>query len=296
MLNQNTAKNSSSALGRGLGALIPNGAVAKQPVVAPMHSSADQLGEHIRKVSVDEIVANPWQPRTAFDAEALKDLGESIRRYGILQPLVVSPVDNGYQLIAGERRFQAAKLVGLTEVPVIIRKAEDQEKLELALVENIQRQNLNPLDEATSYRRLMDEFSLTQEEVAKKVGKSRSSIANTLRLLQLPEVIQKAIREEKISFSHAKVLLSITDPKEQIRQMHKIIDQGLPVSQIERTTTQVKAHARAGKDPVYASWEEKLTKRFGAKTSIRAQARGGSIELQWQSEEDLKRLLDQLLV
>lgn len=288
--------NSGQALGRGLGALIPNATPAKQPSTAPIAAAATTEGEHIRKVALNEIVANPWQPRTAFDAESLKELAESIRQHGILQPLVVSPVEHGYQLIAGERRFQAAKLIGLTEVPVIIRKVEDQEKLELALVENIQRQNLNPLDEAVSYRRLMDEFSLTQEEVGKKVGKSRSSIANILRLLQLPEVIQRAIREEQISFSHAKVLLSITDPKEQIRQMHKIIDQGLPVSQISRTTTQVKAHARSGKDPVFIGWEEKLTKRFGVKSTIRPQTTGGVIELPWRSEEDLKRLLDQLLV
>ncbi len=294
MLKQSAS--SGSALGRGLGALIPNAHPVKQPTTAVSSASGEHEGERIRKIAVTEIVANPWQPRTAFDADSLNELAESIRQHGILQPLVVSPVDDGYQLIAGERRFQAAKRIGLTEVPVIIRKAEDQEKLELALVENIQRQNLNPLDEAVSYRRLMDEFSLTQEEVAKKVGKSRPSIANILRLLQLPEPIQRAIREDKISFSHAKVLLSITDPKEQLRQMHKIIDQGLPVSQIDRGTTQVKAHARAGKDPVFRTWEEKMTKQFGAKTTIKSQSKGGVIELQWQSDEDLKRLLDQLLV
>jgi len=287
--------NNYSSLGRGLGALIPNASSAKSSTPAPIQTQSSHEGEQIRTVSVTSIVANPWQPRTSFDTDSLRELGESIRQYGILQPLVVSPVDDGYQLIAGERRFQAAKLIGLTEVPVIIRKAEDQEKLELALVENIQRQNLNPLDEATSYRRLIAEFSLTQEQVAKKVGKSRSSIANILRLLQLPKIIQQAIRDDKISFSHAKVLLSITDPKEQLRQMHRIIDQGLPVVQIEHTSTQVRAHARAGKDPVFKTWEEKLTKQFGVKSSIRSVARGGAIELQWQSEEDLKRLLDQLL-
>ncbi|MFH0873401.1 MAG: ParB/RepB/Spo0J family partition protein [Candidatus Komeilibacteria bacterium] len=283
---------SSSSLGRGLGALIPqSSSEVKLPAAYP---ATPELAT--RKVAIGSIAANPWQPRTQFDKASLQELADSIKHYGIIQPLVITPAGPGrYQLIAGERRLQAARLVGLTEVPVIIRQAEEQEKLELALVENIQRQNLNPLDEAVSYQRLMTEFNLTQEDVAARVGKSRSSVANFLRLLNLPEEIKQALRQEKITFSHAKVILSETTREAQLKLLAKILAQDLPVSQAAQKTTKVAAHQRVQKDPVIRSLEDKLTKQLGAKTVIKMQPQGGVIEVTWLSEEDLKRLSDQLL-
>lgn len=285
----------SSSLGRGLGALIPKSS-APTPASAPMPAAPVSQQQSVRKVALTAITTNPWQPRTQFDTTSLQELADSIKQYGVIQPLVIAPKGpDTYQLIAGERRLQAAKLAGLTEVPVIIRQAEEQEKLELALVENIQRQNLNPLDEATSYQRLMTEFNLTQEEVATRVGKSRSSVANFLRLLQLPEEVKKALRDEKITFSHAKVILSETNKDAQLKLLAKILAQGLPVSQAVQKTTKVAAHQRLQKDPVMKSLEDQLTKQLGAKTTIKIQPRGGVIEVSWLSEEDLKRVTDQLL-
>ena len=283
------------SLGRGLGALIPrNSPEAVSSTATSTRPVSSQ--QPVRQVAVGLIDSNPWQPRTQFDKASLQELADSIKQYGVIQPLVIAAAGSErYQLIAGERRLQAARLAGLSEVPVIIRQAEEQEKLELALVENIQRQNLNPLDEAASYQRLMTEFDLTQEEVAARVGKSRSSVANFLRLLNLPEEIKQALRQEKISFSHAKVILSETSKEAQLKLLARILAQDLPVAQAARQTTKVAAHQRLQKDPVIKSLEDELTKRLGAKTIIKTQASGGVIEVTWLSEEDLKRLSDQLL-
>ncbi len=285
----------SSSLGRGLSALIPKSSHdSPAHVVAPIAPVSQQ--QAVRKVSITAISTNPWQPRTQFDKVALQELADSIKQYGIIQPLVIAPAGpDRYQLIAGERRLQASKLAGLTEVPVIIRQAEEQEKLELALVENIQRQNLNPLDEAASYQRLMQEFNLTQEEVAGRVGKSRSSVANFLRLLNLPEAVKQALRDEKISFSHAKVILSEESQEAQLKLLDRILSQGLPVSQVSKKTTKVAAHDRLQKDPVLKSLEDQLTKQLGAKTTIKIQPQGGVVEISWSSDEDLKRISDHLL-
>jgi len=253
-------------------------------------------GQEIRRVAVDKIASNPWQPRHSFDQEKMSELAASIKQYGILQPLVLSPGQGeSFQLIAGERRLRAAQLAGLTEVPAIIRQAEDHEKLELALVENIQRQNLNALDEAGSYRRLMDEFNLTQEEVAGRVGKSRSTVANFLRLLNLPAEVKEAIRSEKISFSHAKVIAGLPDTKAQINLLKRIIAQDMPVSELQKKEQHVREHIRTVKDPVLVTLQEKLTRYFGSKVIIKQEKSGGLIELQWQTDEDLKRIVDLLM-
>ena len=285
----------SSSLGRGLSALIPKSSHdSVVPSATPVVPVSQQ--QSVRKVPITAISTNPWQPRTQFDKVALQELADSIKQYGIIQPLVIAPAGpDRYQLIAGERRLQASKLAGLTEVPVIIRQAEEQEKLELALVENIQRQNLNPLDEAASYQRLMQEFNLTQEEVAGRVGKSRSSVANFLRLLNLPEEVKQALRDEKISFSHAKVILSETSKEAQLKLLERILSQGLPVSQVSKKTTKVAAHDRLQKDPVLKSLEDQLTKQLAAKTTIKVQPHGGVVEISWSSDEDLKRISDHLL-
>jgi len=283
-------------LGRGLGALIPGSDLKdSQPPAASFNTPADSVGQQIVKVSVEKIKINPWQPRTTFDHDKMEELAASIKQYGIIQPLVLAPGDgDSYQLIAGERRFKAARLNGLQEVPAIIRKAQDHEKLELALVENIQRQNLNPLEESASYQRLMEEFGLTQEEVAKRVGKSRSTVANFLRLKNLPDEIKQALRDEKISFSHAKVLLGLDSKQEQLRMMKKIIDDSIPVAALQHKQTIVKQHIRQSKDPVISALELKLTQSLSARVNIKKSGLGGTVEIAWESEEDLKRLSDRL--
>lgn len=276
-----------SSLGKGLGALIPN---ADKPETGSEVKSKDVV-----TLPVDKIASNPYQPRTTFDTEPLEDLARSIKEHGVLQPLVVSPGDGEtYELIAGERRLKASKQAGLTEVPVIIRKAEDHEKLELALVENIQRQNLNPLDEAASYQKLMDEFNLSQEEIGHKVGKSRSTIANFLRLKNLPEEVKQALKKDQISFSHAKTILALENRKDQLALLKRIITDKVPVAQLQREQMLVKSHTRNGKDPLLVQVEDTWTRTLGSKVRIKKQGSGGTIEINWDSEEDLKRLTDQI--
>ena len=249
----------------------------------------------ILQIAVDAIAANPWQPRNHFDDEKLQELAASIKEYGIIQPLIVTKESEGkYQLIAGERRLKAARKVGLATVPVIVRKEEDQKKLELSLIENLQRSDLNPLEEALSFKRLMDEFSLTQEEVAVRVGKSRSSVANFLRLLNLPKEALEALESGRITFSHAKVILSHTTVAEQLRALHKMLQQGQTVR--EATGPRIlPPRRRKDSDPVLTSWEQKLTGKYGFPAMIRKMPRGGIIELSAASDEDLKHLLDTLL-
>lgn len=208
-----------SALGKGLGSLIPTR--SKKDEVNYQSSDAIFDNERIEHIPIDKIAANPWQPRTHFDRDKLEELAQSIKQHGILQPLVVSLVvskeGNSYQLIAGERRLKAAQILNLKEVPVIIKEATDRDKLELSIVENIQRRDLNPLETANSYQRLMEEFGLTVEEIGQQVGKHVSTVTNFLRLLKLPIVIKEALAQEKITFSHAKLILSYPTKEEQIR-------------------------------------------------------------------------------
>ncbi len=279
-------------LGKGLGSLIPNilgGENSWGPTVQTIQ------GEQIVKVSVDLIDSNPWQPRKSFDREKLEELANSIKEHGIVQPLIVTSAENGrYQLVAGERRLKAARLIGFTEVPVVIRKLEEQKKMEVSLIENIQRHNLNPLEEALSYKRLMDEFNLTQEEVSQRVGKSRSTVANFLRILALPKPALEALQAEHISFSHAKAILSYASEKERLQALKRILREGLTVAQASRPIAR-REGAQMPQDPVLAAWEDKLSSRLGFRARIRKQRRGGIIEISFQSEEDLKTLLESLL-
>lgn len=283
-----------NVLGKGLGSLIPHASSRSGFWGSPM-TPADG-DERILQVGVGLIESNPWQPRSRFDDEKLQELAQSIREHGIIQPLVVTQAPAGrYQLIAGERRLKAARSIGLSTVPVIVRKAEEQKKLELSLIENLQRHDLNPLEEAVSYRKLMDEFSLTQEEVAVRVGKSRSSIANFVRLLNLPQDILAAVSEEKITFSHAKAILSYETEAEQRAAFKKITEQGLTVKEASKRPQRLPRTA-GGADPVLRGWEERLSQRLGFRAAIHTQgARGGVIEIEFSSEEDLKTLLDALL-
>ena len=283
-----------AALGKGLGSLIPN----KKSTGLAGDSDGNEVAsnEKIYQIDPSAVKINPWQPRSNFDREKLEELTESIKEHGIIQPLIVTKEYNGYQLIAGERRLRAAKLLNLAEVPVVIRKASDKEKLELSIIENVQRHNLSPMEEAKSYKRLLEEFGLTRDQVAKQVGKSTSAISNYTRLFKLPLVIQEAIRDGKISFSHAKVILSYTDKIEQIKVYKRILKYDLSVRELEdllhKSTEKIKE--RKPQDPIITSWEDKLAKSLGSKVKIDKKGDKGFIKINFFSHEELKNLLDKL--
>jgi ParB family transcriptional regulator, chromosome partitioning protein len=281
------------ALGKGLGALLPSH--------DPQSSGSDQV---LQKVPVTQILPNQFQPRKNFSQEELESLAESIRRNGILQPLLVRRKGDGiYELIAGERRFRAAKLASLSTVPVIIRNSKDDESTILALVENIQRKDLNPMEEAKSYTQLIEEFGLTQEMVAEQVGRERSSVANILRLVSLPTEIQQLIESEQLTLGHAKVILGLGDAKAKISVANKIIRDQLSVRDVERMIkndqTGLKKNARAKGPSVsqrrFSNVEEQLRKYLGTKVAIRPKARGGELTVAYYSDEDLTRIVDVIL-
>ncbi len=268
-------------------------------VVPPTVVLPENHSTSILEVPIGKIVPNPHQPRLHFDEEKLDELAQSIREHGILQPLVVTKNGiDGYELIAGERRFQAAKRAGLGTVPVVVRDVQEQQKLELAIIENTQRHNLNPIEEAKAYARLIEEFGLHQEEVAKKMGKSRSSVANTLRLLHLPIEIQRAVAEGKISEGHAKALLAIENPEKQRAVFDLIIKEELTVRETEMKvrTVAVKPHVRstAVASPEIAARAEHLMQLLGTKVKIAPSGKGGRIVIEYYSPEELEGLFQKL--
>lgn len=276
-------------LGRGLSSLIP-GAEDNQRV---------NNGEAIQQISVEQITSNRWQPREVFDHAQLEDLVASIKAHGILQPLILTSAGfDKYELIAGERRWRAAKIAGLLTVPAIVRNAQDQQKLELAIIENIQRQDLNPLEEARSFERLMNEFSLTQEEVAARLGKKRSSIANALRILELPEVILQALADNKLTMGHAKAILSVPTEKGQLALLEKILTDGMSVRQTETISKKIpiKNFGHTVKtDPVIKSLEDILQQSLGTKVHVHQHSsNGGTIVIDYFSGEELQRLVGKI--
>jgi ParB family chromosome partitioning protein len=278
-------------LGKGLGALIPQ---AEPP---------RREGRSFLTVGIEEIRPNPMQPRKKVKEAAIDQLAESIKEKGIIQPLLVRKVGEGFELIAGERRWRAAQRAGLTEVPVLIREAEEPTtRLELALIENIQRENLNPLEEAEAYQRLMQEFNLSQEEIGRKVGKDRSTIANFLRLLKLPPWIQEKIAEGAISLGHAKCLLGVESALEQTKLAEWVIEKGLSVRELERLIQKKgKGGVRSSKKespsefPPDDDWLKALIRRFQTRIKLKRKKKGGSLEIQFHSEEELIRIVDLLL-
>ena len=249
------------------------------------------------EIAVDAIRPNSSQPRTTFDDDSLQELAASIKEAGILQPLIVRPLREGlYELIAGERRWRAAQIAGLETVPVIVRSAGRQDSLEWALIENIQREDIAPLECARAYRRLIDEFGLTQEEVADKVGKSRSGVANTMRLLRLPEKIQDALALGKITEGHARAILGAGSEAAQLALFDKIVREGLNVRGVEVGARKTMAKPRASKslkrDPAVAEVEEALSERFGTSVRVKLDGKGGEIVVPFYSEDDLDRLLE----
>lgn len=280
------------ALGRGLGSLIP------QKNQSPTEHVIPEAHREILDVPVDEIKVNSRQPRQHFSPSDLEDLIGSIKEHGILQPLVVTRDSGEYELIAGERRLRASKTLGLGTVPVIVREVTEQQKLELALIENIQRQDLNAVEEAWAYRALIDEFNLTQEEVSKRVGKSRSNVANTLRLLDLPEEILNALVVGKITKTHARTLLAEPDAEKQMQLFEQILSGGVTVREAEaRVNSKKTKRTKNGKakDPNILAHEKRLREILGTKVDIQESAGKGKVVISFYSREELMDLLDRLI-
>ncbi|MGH7261054.1 MAG: ParB/RepB/Spo0J family partition protein [Nitrospiraceae bacterium] len=279
------------ALGKGLGALLPE----SLPKILPIERETSQ------DVPLDRIVPNRFQPRHMFETSELAQLAESITRNGVLQPVLVRRKGDGlFELIAGERRYRAARLAGLKSIPAVVRNTSDEQSMELALVENLQREDLNPIEEARAYHRLTTEFGLTQEALAQKVGKDRSSVANSLRLLNLPNEIKELVESLKISMGHAKVLLGLSRLELQLKLAKQIVEGQLSVRQAEQLVASGlrPTHSKPGtrRLAAYPDLEEQLRKRLGTKVLIHKGRKGGRIEIHYFEPADLNRLIDMILV
>ena len=291
------------ALGSGLDALLGEDISLSNPV------SGISANEGIRFLSLDQLKPNPDQPREHFNRESLAELAESIRQQGIIQPILAeSRADDGYMLIAGERRWRAAELAGLNEVPVIVRDFSPEQKLEIALVENVQREDLTPMEEARAYRHLMDALGLSQQEVADKVGKKRSTVANSLRLLKLPETMRAAVEEGKLTAGHARALLAVTNPADQELLFSKILSLSLSVRDAEATATEMnrghkgnekpkasKTRRTQDRDPEIDSLEQRFIEALGTKVSMKGNLARGRLEISWFSRDDLDRIYELLI-
>jgi ParB family chromosome partitioning protein len=303
----------SYGLGRGLSSLIPQksslaktdpkqSGFSKRPVSAKAKPEskvpARELDASVQMISIDSIIPNTEQPRLHFKEEMLKELADSIKQHGIIQPLIVVRKGSGFELIAGERRLRASKRVGLKEVPVVVRKySGEQDKLELALIENIQRDDLDLIEEARAYKRLADEYSLSQAEIAVRTGKSRSGVANRMRLLSLPVEAQRALAEGKITEGHAKLILGLDNPEKQRALFELILRGKLTVRQTEEKIREVsvKPHKRrVEKDPQARELEEKLAGIFGTKVKVSGTEKSGKIVLEYYSHEELSGLLKRM--
>lgn len=281
------------ALGKGLNSLIPQ----TRKIFHKETSSSDGQNR-VWFVPISEIVANSEQPRKIFSHNELEDLVASIKKHGILQPITVTEKeDGGYELIAGERRLRAAQIAGLPTVPALVRTATQQQKLELALIENIQRQDLNPVEEAFAYKRLIEEFNLTQEQVAEQVGKSRPQVANMIRLLDLPNKIQEALINGQLSVGKAKALLSLKSEKEQLEVFASMLGDKMTVRDLEQTVAlkgQISRKGMVRRDPNLMAQEQLLEERLGTRVHITERGGQGSITIDYHSKEEFKRLMSEL--
>ncbi|MCA9932626.1 MAG: ParB/RepB/Spo0J family partition protein [Ardenticatenaceae bacterium] len=281
-------------LGRGLGALIPG---PEETAVSP-----ETAATGLQTVPITNIQPNPHQPRTVMDGEKLEELAASIREHGLIQPLIVtSQGDGSYTLIAGERRWRASQEAGLAEVPVIVKEATPQDMLELAIIENIQRADLNPLEEAYAYQQLIDEFGLTQDKVSQRVGKARSTVANLVRLLDLPANIQQAVSDGEISGTHARVLLQLSTPEAQTSAMNQIIKLNLSVRQTETLVANLLAPKKSQSKPrpalpvELAALQTKFESRLGTRVAIQKSGKGGKVILHYYSDEELQAIYDAIV-
>ena len=291
-------------LGKGLDSLIPDNksmkSVTSEKTVESKEDAAAKSGVQVMKIN--EVEPNRDQPRKNFDEDALLELSDSIKQFGVLQPLLVRKRKDYYEIIAGERRWRAAKLAGVKEVPVIEKEYTDQEILEIGLIENIQRENLNPIEEAIAYKGLLEEFKLKQDEVAERVSKSRTAVTNSMRLLKLSDKVQQMIIDDMISTGHARALLAIDDPELQYTLANKIFDEKLSVRETEKLVKEIKNPKKPKeKKPVansfiYQDLEEKMKSVFGTKVSIASKGKGkGKIEIEYYSDDELEHLFDMMM-
>lgn len=292
------------ALGRGLNALLSdsNPSDERLEVDIPISKNAPPARD-LPEIPIDQIEVNPFQPRTHFDQDALQELADSIKVHGIIQPITVRRLTtNQYQLISGERRFQASKLAGLQTIPAYIRSADDQQMLEMALIENIQRENLNAIEIALSYQRLISECSLKQEELGERVGKNRATVTNYLRLLKLPPDIQIAVRDNRISMGHARAIINVENPDQQLYIFKKILSEELSVRKVEelvRSLSPDKSSSGQEADTTSSSvpkeivqLQSRLSSHFGTRVVIKSDGKKGDIRIPFLSVEDLNRILD----
>lgn len=301
-----------SGLGRGLDALFPEKTVQSKPktvktvkeekkvAVDTKKSSQQETSNGERMMKISMIEPNREQPRKKFDEDALQELSESIKQYGILQPLLVSDKKDYYEIVAGERRWRAAKMAGLKEVPVVVKEFSTQEIVEISIIENIQREDLNPVEEAMAYKRLIDEFHLKQDEIAERVSKSRTAVTNSMRLLKLDSRVQQMMVDEMISAGHARAILAISDPEQQYNAAMKVFDEKLSVRETEKlvksilTPTKKKpVVSNPTEDAIYESLEEKMKGITGTRVFIhRKKNNKGKIEIEYYSRDDLDRIID----
>lgn len=295
------------ALGRGLSALVSSAApvAAVAPQVSEIKDSFpanSDVNNAVMYVDLARISANPEQPRTEFPEQEIAELCESIKALGVLQPILVRPWAGAFQIVAGERRFRAATRAGLAQVPVIVKELSDRDTFEVALVENVQRLNLNPIEEARGYQRLMDEFNLSAQEVAERVGKDRATVANLARVLKLPTSVQEMVRAGQITVGHAKAILTVREPAAQLSLAQKVIDESLSVRALEAIVSRevvldAPKNAKSQKSPSSTESElpeveERLRNALGTKVSIKRTKRGGTVELHFFSDSELDRLVD----
>ena len=291
-------------LGKGLDSLIPDNKSIKS-VTPDKSAEAKKEAEEkagVQMMKINEVEPNRDQPRKNFDEDALLELSDSIKQFGVLQPLLVRKRKDYYEIIAGERRWRAAKLAGVREVPVIVKEYTDQEILEIGLIENIQRENLNPIEEAIAFKRLLEEFNLKQDEVAERVSKSRTAVTNSMRLLKLSDKVQQMIIDDMISTGHARALLAIDDPELQYTLANKIFDEKLSVRETEKLVKEIKNPKKPKEKKVmenafiYQDLEEKMKGVFGTKVSIASKGKGkGKIEIEYYSDDELEHLFDMMM-
>lgn len=286
------------ALGRGLDALLSQTTVASAPTGATKESVRQDTGEQVLQISTAAVKTNKYQPRLDFDQEKLNSLVSSIKEKGVIQPVLVRKDGDGYELIAGERRLRAARMLGLEKIPAIVKNVQDLDMLEISLIENIQREELNPIEEALSFQKFITDFNFTQEKIATALGKDRSTIANTIRLLGLPKKIQEYISKSTISAGHAKALLSLPTEIDQLRVCNVIVKKGLSVREAESLV----AHRASGtkpaveikKDQSIVDIESQLQQLFGTRVRIMHGKKRGKIQIEYYSNEDMNRILDML--
>ena len=291
-------------LGKGLDSLIPTNVMMESEVkhaTVSTASSPEEEKDGTLMVKLSKVEPNREQPRKNFDEDSLQELAESLKQFGMLQPILVQNRGDYYEIIAGERRWRAAKIAGLKEVPVIVRELTDQEIVEISLIENIQREDLNPIEEAQAYKRLLTEFHLKQDEVAERVSKSRTAVTNSMRLLKLCDEVQKMVVDDMISPGHARALISIEDPEEQYLIAQKIFDEKLSVREVEKLVKDLHKPPKPPKEEnktlqaIYQEISERLKQSLSTKVSVSAKQNGaGKIEIEFYNHEDLERLLERI--